>query len=49
MANALKSMILKMDESVSPAHANEIKQNTHVSSNNGYSKVCYINNIIICG
>jgi len=39
VANALKTMILKMDESVSPAHANEIKQNTHVSSNNGYSKM----------
>jgi len=36
-----------MDESVSPAHSNEIKHNTHVS--NGYSKVCYINNIIIYG
>jgi len=39
VANILKSMILKMDESVSPAHSNEIKQNTHVSSNNGYSKM----------
>jgi len=42
-------MILKMDENVSPAHSNEIKQNTHVSSNNGYSKVCYISNIIVYG
>jgi len=39
VANTLKSMILKMDESLSPAHSNEIKQNTHVSSNNGYSKM----------
>jgi len=39
VANILKSMILKMDESVSPAHSNEIKQNTHVSSNNGFSKM----------
>jgi len=39
IANELKSMILKMDESASPAHTNEIKHNTHVSSNNGYSKV----------
>jgi len=38
VANILKSMILKMDESVSPAHTNEIKQNTHVT-NNGYSKM----------
>jgi hypothetical protein len=49
VANTLKSMILKMDENVSPAHSNEIKQNTHVSSNNGYSKVCYISNIIVYG
>jgi len=38
VANILKSMILKMDESVSPAHSNEIKQNTHVS-NNGFTKM----------
>ena len=37
IANTLKSMILKMDESVSPVHSNEIKHNTHVS--NGYSKM----------
>jgi len=39
IANILKSMILKMDESVSPAHSNEIKHNTHASTNNGYSKM----------
>ncbi|OUM64836.1 hypothetical protein PIROE2DRAFT_8298 [Piromyces sp. E2] len=37
IANTLKSMIIKMDESVSPAHSNEIKNNTHAS--NGYSKM----------
>ncbi|ORX47823.1 cyclin-like protein [Piromyces finnis] len=49
VANILKSMILKMDESNSPVHSNEIKHNTHASTKNGYSKVCYINNIIIYG
>jgi len=38
IANVLKSMILKMDESNSPAHTNEIK-NTHASSHSGYSKM----------
>lgn len=41
VANEMQSMIIKMDENLSPVHSqNETKkQNTHISCGNGYSKM----------